>query len=408
MTGDDVVRTTSSPVVVSASRPRPQRLARGVLAVHAHPDDETLSTGALLATCAAWGVPALVVTCTRGERGEVLALPGTTSEGLAHLEGDGPALAAHRERELAAALTALGGGTPAAITHCYLDTEALASPASPASPAELSGGGGSIALRASDRSERFEDSGMVWVAPGVAGPDPAVPAGFAVVPLDDAAGRLARLIREVRPSVVATYEAGGGYGHPDHVRAHQVAARAVALAADPAFDVAAADTADDATVPDDAATPDDVTVPDGAAGRGRALVPWAAELWVRVAAAGELRRERAALAGHPGARALADATGLTFPAAEEALPPVARDDAAIAALAVAGRVVEVDVAPVLGDVVAALRAHATQVQHARALDPSRDQSPDRRLLGWYALSNGVLAPIGRAETYQVVVAAEAP
>ena len=84
-------------------------LSGGVLAIHAHPDDETLSTGALLAAFAAAGRPVCVVTCTRGERGEVIALPGTTSEGLADLEGDGPALGAYRETELAARPLAAAG-----------------------------------------------------------------------------------------------------------------------------------------------------------------------------------------------------------------------------------------------------------------------------------------------------------
>ncbi|NKY41079.1 PIG-L family deacetylase, partial [Cellulomonas septica] len=82
----------------------------GLLAVHAHPDDETLSTGALLATWARAGLPVMVVTCTRGERGEVIG------DALAHLEGDEPALAAHRDTELAAALSSLG-----VADHAFLD-----------------------------------------------------------------------------------------------------------------------------------------------------------------------------------------------------------------------------------------------------------------------------------------------
>ncbi|MDR2722311.1 MAG: PIG-L family deacetylase [Cellulomonadaceae bacterium] len=176
---------------------------QSLVVVHAHPDDETLWTGGLIATWAAQGWPVSVVTCTRGERGEVLALPGTTSEGMAGLEGDGPALAAWREGELAAALAALGDG----ISHHFLD-EGL--------------------------PDRYEDSGMVWVAPGLAGPDPAAPAGFAVAPLDDAASRLAGLLREAAADIVVTYEADGGYGHPDHVRAHAVTARAVQMMGDDA------------------------------------------------------------------------------------------------------------------------------------------------------------------------------
>ena len=79
--------------------------------MHAHPDDESLATGALLATWAAAGRPVTVVTCTRGERGEVIGAR------LAHLEGDGPALAEHRDHELGRALAALG-----VRDRGYLDT----------------------------------------------------------------------------------------------------------------------------------------------------------------------------------------------------------------------------------------------------------------------------------------------
>lgn len=318
----------------------------GVLAVHAHPDDETLSTGALLATASAAGRGAVVVTCTRGERGEVLALPGTTSQGLAALEGDGPALAAHREVELTAALTALGAGVPT-----FLDE--LSDPRRGAAPAG---------------TDRFEDSGMVWVRPGLAGPDPAVPGGFSLRPLDDGAARLAGLVRRLRPDVVATYEAGGGYGHPDHVRAHQVTVQALHLAADPALE-----------------------------GGGE---PWAAELWQRVAPASTLRAERAALAADPAVRALAAEAGLTFPDPDDALPALARDDALLAAADDAGHLRTVDVAPVLGPVLDAMRAHATQVQHAWAA-PAGSALAAAGVLGWYALSNGVLAPVGAQEVYLV-------
>ena len=196
--------------------------AGGLVVVHAHPDDETLWTGALVATAAAAGVPVTVVTCTRGERGEVIALPGTTSEGMERLFGDGPALAAWRERELAAALAALGGADPAAVGHRFLD--ALPDPGS-----DLAGTPSDTVGTPSDT--RYEDSGMVWVRPGVAGPDPAVAGGFATADLDGAARRLAGLLRETRAAAVVTYEADGGYGHPDHVRAHAVVARAISLLA---------------------------------------------------------------------------------------------------------------------------------------------------------------------------------
>ena len=328
------------------------RPAGGLLAVHAHPDDETLTTGALLATWAAAGLPVTVVTCTRGERGEVIALPGTTSEGLGHLEGDGPGLAAHRETELAAALRALGGGDVAAVGHVFLDQVPVAG----AGPA------------------RFEDSGMAWVAPGIAGPDPAATSGFARVPLDDAAARLAVVVRARRPAVVATYEPGGGYGHPDHVRAHEVTVRALELTADPA-----------------------------AAPGGRPLPgePWAPALWQAVAADVDLRAARRTLAADGAARALAARAGLTFADPDEQLPPVARPAASL------GDVVAVDVAPVLDRVLGALRAHATQVQHPQAAPPSEALGA-AGVLGWYALSNGVLAPLPARETYALGAAPGRP
>jgi N-acetyl-1-D-myo-inositol-2-amino-2-deoxy-alpha-D-glucopyranoside deacetylase len=338
----------------------------GLLAVHAHPDDETLSTGGLLATWAAAGRPVCVVTCTRGERGEVIALPGTTSEGLSHLEGDGPALGAYRETELADALAELAGGDAGAIEQTFLD-------ALPLSDAQVTG-----VTHTSDTSAgvRYEDSGMAWVAPGVAGPAPdSPPTAFAQVPLDESAGRLAALIRARRPAVVVTYEPRGGYGHPDHVRAHEVTVRALELAADPAFR------------PDGGGAPTPGGEP--GAGVGRQEEPWAgAELWQAVAPAAEVREARAMLAALPEAGALAAADGLTFADPDEDLPPFAKED-----LDAAAQVVRVDVGPVLDRVTAAMRAHATQVQHAAAL--ARPAGP---VAGWYALSNNVLAPILATET----------
>ena len=171
-----------------------------LLAVHAHPDDETLSTGALLATWARAGRPVTVVTCTRGERGEVIG------EELAHLEGDGAALAAHREGELADALSVLG-----VSDHLFLDQVAPS---------------GVVAS-----AVRYTDSGMAWSGIGRAGPADLLPVGaFVAADLDAAAARLAAVIRDRRPDVVVGYEPGGGYGHPDHVMAHRVVQRAVDLA----------------------------------------------------------------------------------------------------------------------------------------------------------------------------------
>lgn len=303
--------------------------AGGLVVVHAHPDDETLSTGALIASFAAAGEPVTVVTCTRGERGEVLALPGTTSEGLAHLEGDGPALAAHREQELAAALQALGGGDAEAIRHRFLDQLDADGAAAP--------------------GVRYEDSGMVWVRPGVAGPDPSGTAGFAVAPLDEAAARLAALLREQQPDIVATYEVGGGYGHPDHVRAHEVTVRALELAG---ID---------------------------------------ADLWLVATPAEQVRRDRRELAASELAQELAAAHGLTFPDAEGELPPFAHD-------VPQEEFVAVDASLVLDRVLAALAAHATQLQHVTRADAWLKSAG---VLGMYALSDGVLAPLRGHETYLV-------
>jgi N-acetyl-1-D-myo-inositol-2-amino-2-deoxy-alpha-D-glucopyranoside deacetylase len=364
----------------------------GVLAVHAHPDDETLTTGALLAAFAAAGLPACVVTCTRGERGEVIALPGTTSEGRAGLEGDGPALGAYRETELAAALAQLGGGVEGAVEHAFLDALPLPGPRVSRSKHVPDASGG----------VRYEDSGMTWVAPGVAGPAPdSPPTAFARVPLDEPAGRLAGLVRARRPAVVATYEPGGGYGHPDHVRAHMVAVRALELAADPAWR------------PGGEGAPAGEGAPDPVVGRWDE--PWAgAELWQAVAPADELREARATLAALPEATGLAAAEALTFPDPTAPLPPLAKPDLSawsadgqvigsssgrspdVLPITRSGRVVRVGVAGIVGRVVAGLRAHASQVQHATVLT-----RPEGTVAGWYALSNGVLAPILTFETYLV-------
>jgi N-acetyl-1-D-myo-inositol-2-amino-2-deoxy-alpha-D-glucopyranoside deacetylase len=169
---------------------------RRLLAVHAHPDDETLATGGTLARYAADGRTAVtLVTCTLGERGEVIPRP------LRHLTG--AALGRHRRDELDAAAAALG------LTDHRL----------------LAGG-------------RWTDSGMTWVRPGIAGPAPDVgPDAFARADVEEAATELALVMAEVRPHVVVTYDPQGGYSHPDHVQAHRATMRAVELGAlaDPAW-----------------------------------------------------------------------------------------------------------------------------------------------------------------------------
>lgn len=312
----------------------------GLLAVHAHPDDETLATGALLAAWAGAGLPVTVVTCTRGELGEVIG------PDPAHLEGDGPALAARRELELAAALEALG-----VSDHAFLDE--LAAP--------LAGEG----LR------RFADSGMAWAATGRAGrlgdlPDDA----FVAVGLDEAARPLARLLRERRPAVVVTYEPGGGYGHPDHVRAHEVTMRALELAADVGAHLG------------------------GAAAHVPGAVLWA------VVGAGVLRSAYRELPALAGVAELVRTGVLTAPDPAGPLASVAVPDGDIE--------VVVDVAGVLDLVAAALAAHATQV-HAIWVDPARAAAAARPgpagdalpvVIGCYALSNDVIVPLLSRESYR--------
>lgn len=165
-----------------------------LLLVHAHPDDETINNGATMAKYAAAGAAVTLVTCTRGEQGEILVPE------LAHRGADGEdTLGEYRETELAAAMAELG-----VTDHRFLGAPEV----------------------------RYRDSGMAYGPGGevVPAPDPR-PEAFALAGLDEAAGLLADVVREVRPHVVITYEPGGGYGHPDHVQAHRVTMRAVELAA---------------------------------------------------------------------------------------------------------------------------------------------------------------------------------
>jgi N-acetyl-1-D-myo-inositol-2-amino-2-deoxy-alpha-D-glucopyranoside deacetylase len=287
----------------------------GLLAVHAHPDDETLATGALLATWAAAGRPVTVVTCTRGERGEVIR------RRLAHLSRDAAALATHRTGELEAALGALGVGD-----HVVLDQVAGDGP--------------------------WTDSGMVWVEAGIAGPGQDLPDGaFVAVDVEHAAGRLASVIRDRRPDVVVGDEPGGGYGHPDHVHAHRVAARALELAAEG---------------------------PDG----------WAVPCVLWSAVDGQAWRSAAAALGPavPAGTVGPDPDG---PAPSAVVPPVLVD-------------VRVDVAPVLAAVAAALRAHATQVQLVAVASDEQPPALPADVLGRYALSNAVVRPLLRHECYRSV------
>ncbi|MBB3725840.1 PIG-L family deacetylase [Nonomuraea dietziae] len=148
-----------------------------VMAVHAHPDDEVIGTGGILARYAAEGIRTVLVTCTNGEQGDG---PGGVKPGdPAH---DDAAVAERRLTELRESVAHLG------IEHL-----------------ELLG---------------YRDSGMDgWE--GNAHPD-----SFWNVPVERAAARLAELMERYRPQVVVTYDEKGGYGHPDHIQAHRIAVAA--------------------------------------------------------------------------------------------------------------------------------------------------------------------------------------
>ena len=156
-----------------------------LLLVHAHPDDESIGTGATMAKYAAEGAGVTLVTCTLGELGEIIPPE------LAHLAADADGgLGEYRIGELAAACEALG-----VTDHRFL------------------GGPG-----------RWRDSGMTGL------PSNDAPDCFWQADVDEAAGDLLTVIREVRPQVLVSYDDNGFYGHPDHIQAHRVAWRAFELA----------------------------------------------------------------------------------------------------------------------------------------------------------------------------------
>ncbi|MDA8355029.1 MAG: PIG-L family deacetylase [Actinomycetota bacterium] len=146
---------------------------RTLMAVHAHPDDEALFTGGVLARCRAEGIDTVLVTCTGGELGFG---PGGVRPGD---PGHDPAQVARiRRRDLEESCRILG------VTHL----ERLG----------------------------YGDSGMSgW-------PQNDAPGAFAAAPPAEASARLGELMERYRPDVVVTYDADGFYGHPDHVQAHRI------------------------------------------------------------------------------------------------------------------------------------------------------------------------------------------
>ena len=167
--------------------------AKRLLLVHAHPDDETINNGVTMAKYAASGAQVTLVTCTRGEEGEVLVTE------LANLASDkDDKLGEHREVELKDAMAQLG----------INDFRFLGAP-----------------------NKKWRDSGMMGTTQNERGDV------FWQADLDEASYELVKIILEIKPQVLITYDEFGGYGHPDHIKAHQVAMRATELAAEQGWQV---------------------------------------------------------------------------------------------------------------------------------------------------------------------------
>jgi mycothiol S-conjugate amidase len=153
-----------------------------LLAVHAHPDDESSKGSATYAHYRKLGVEVLVVSCTGGEQGSIL---NEHLEARAHAERD---IAGLRVEEMAAAQKAMG------IDHVWLG---------------------------------YHDSGL----PGEG--EPVAINSFSTIPLETSAEPLVRIIRRFKPQVLVTYDENGGYPHPDHIRTHEVSVAAFEAASDP-------------------------------------------------------------------------------------------------------------------------------------------------------------------------------
>ncbi|BBY14660.1 N-acetyl-1-D-myo-inositol-2-amino-2-deoxy-alpha-D-glucopyranoside deacetylase [Mycolicibacterium litorale] len=156
-------------------------IAPRLLFVHAHPDDETLTTGGTIGHYARAGADVRVVTCTLGEEGEVIG------ERYAQLAVDhADQLGGYRISELTAALSALGVDEP-----------------------------------------RFLGGPGHWRDSGMEGTPERHHQRFVDADMSEAAGLLAAIIDDFRPHVVVTYDPAGGYGHPDHIQTHRVTTAAV-------------------------------------------------------------------------------------------------------------------------------------------------------------------------------------
>jgi mycothiol S-conjugate amidase len=154
-----------------------------LMAVHAHPDDESSKGAATMVRYVAEGHEVMVVTCTGGERGDILN-PAMDRPDVAEN------MIAYRRKEMARAAEILG------VQHRWLG---------------------------------FVDSGLPS-----GDPLPPLPDGcFALVPLEESVPELVAVIREFKPHVMITYDENGGYPHPDHIRCHEVSVGAFEAAGDP-------------------------------------------------------------------------------------------------------------------------------------------------------------------------------
>jgi len=150
-----------------------------LMTVHAHPDDEATGTGGVLAKAAAEGIRTVLVTCTDGRCGD-----GPDGVKPGEPRHDPAAVVEMRRQELEQSCAVLN------VSHL-----------------ELLG---------------YADSGMMGWATNDA------PGAFWTTPVDEAAARLAELIRRYQPDVIVTYDENGFYGHPDHIQAHRITMAAVA------------------------------------------------------------------------------------------------------------------------------------------------------------------------------------
>jgi N-acetyl-1-D-myo-inositol-2-amino-2-deoxy-alpha-D-glucopyranoside deacetylase len=182
-----------APDLTAGLGPGPARL----LFVHAHPDDETLATGVAMAHHVLAGDEVHLLTCTLGEEGEVIPPELKHLEleqGAARPEDQADPLAGVRAEELRRAMAVVG-----VASHEVLGADPARGLAS-----------------------RFRDSGMAGA------PSAEHPRAFVRADRDEAAALVAEQIRRLRPHVVVTYDAHGGYDHPDHVQTHRVTVAAVA------------------------------------------------------------------------------------------------------------------------------------------------------------------------------------